>query len=152
MQAAAFRLNTFENSAQQGISISLISRYYYRCSSVSRRTCNTKMQRADILEAEVPGILLEALREHPSEPIPVMDVERAAELVAQFGRTIDEATPDEKRSIIRQMFSRVWVADKHIEAITPTVLFHPMLEAARELQQEEGVHLGCLTGLEPTTL
>jgi hypothetical protein len=80
-----------------------------------------------------------------------MDMKRAAELVAQFGRTIDEATPDEKRSIIRQMFSRVWVADKHIEAITPTALFHSMLEATRELQQEEGVHLGCLTGLEPAT-
>jgi site-specific DNA recombinase len=177
------------------------SRYYYRCSGVSRRTCNTKMQRADIVEAEVLGILrglvlpaewqeqvlekaleqarttpqpvvdqrfiqremrrlradyiegkmddaayqdayqkLEALREHPPEPIPVMDMKRAAELVAQFGRTIDEATPDEKRSIIRQMFSRVWVADKHIEAITPTALFHSMLEATRELQQEEGVH------------
>jgi hypothetical protein len=92
-------------------------------------------QRRDTLKAQ-----LAAAPTTPAAP----DLEGALTLLADMPRSPAAATQDERKDLVRAVFSHVWAAGKKTIAITPRGVFLPLL--ALWLSK-----LGCLMGLEPTT-
>jgi hypothetical protein len=53
-------------------------------------------------------------------------------LLAQFPQLIETASLAERRAIMRQLFSKIWVQRHEVVAITPTSLYLPLVVAARK--------------------
>jgi site-specific DNA recombinase len=87
--------------------------------------------------------LLSQLGAAPAMPA-TPDLDGALKQLTDMPRMIAAANLDERKDLVRSVFSHIWAAGKKIIAITPRGVFLPLFA----LWQSK---LGCLTGLEPAT-
>lgn len=76
-----------------------------------------------------------------SVPAPIQNLHQAAHALATLGNWLNAANQNDRRTIVCQIFNRVWVEKKGIQVIEPTSLYRPLVEALAE------VCGGCLTGV-----
>jgi hypothetical protein len=72
------------------------------------------------------------------------DLEGALKTLEGMPLVIAAATQDERKDIVRAVFSHVWATGKAIKAITPRGVFLPLVTLCL-------LKMGCLMGLKPTT-
>lgn len=73
--------------------------------------------------------------EQSSSSTPI-DISASAELLAQLPALMDEATPEERRAIVRQLVSEVYLYKQQVRALRPTgntALFFETIDPARWL-------------------
>lgn len=70
------------------------------------------------------------MAEAPSTPRQP-NLAEVAGLLSQFAQLIDAANLVERRAIVRQLFSKIWVQRHEVVAITPTSLYLPLVAAAQ---------------------
>jgi len=85
----------------------------------------------------------EALPMQPLGP----SAEAVLSAVMNLPQLLAHASPAEARAVLAPALSHVWVEDKNIRAITPTLAFRPLFCALWRCE----VEMGCLTGFEPAT-
>lgn len=69
----------------------------------------------------------------PLPPTPIVDMARAAELLADLPRLIAGATVDEQRALVRTLFSAVWLRDSVIVAWAPRDVYRPLFTILYDL-------------------
>lgn len=62
----------------------------------------------------------------PLPPAPIVDMGRAAALLADLPRLIAGATADEQRALVRTIFSDIWLREDEIEAWAPRAVYQPL--------------------------
>lgn len=69
----------------------------------------------------------------PVPPAPIVDMGRAAAILADLPRLIADATADEQRALVRTIFSAVWLRDSVIEAWAPREAYRPLFTVLYDL-------------------
>ncbi len=72
---------------------------------------------------------------HLQQVAPAPDLANAVEVLANLGTIIDAATDEERRALVRSVFSKFWADHEGIKAITPTGIYLPLVGA---------ISLGCV--------
>ncbi len=79
---------------------------------------------------------------------PLLDLDKAANLLQNLGSLIDRATLDERRALIQIVFSSFWIMETQIHAVQPQVAYGVLLEEMRRLfslERETGVDASVAT-------
>jgi hypothetical protein len=98
-------------------------------------------------EYERALLKLQAAQAEPQVPAPGFRVNESLlrALLFDIPRLIREATVEERRAIVQEVFERVWVKDKALNALTPTADAYPLLASVATLGGSDGVSEGFRT-------
>jgi len=75
-------------------------------------------------------------------PIRTLDVERATQLLGDLPTLLDAATPTQRRALLRQVLTSVWIEKFAVTAIKPSANFLLLKERSR-------VSMAISTGIDP---
>lgn len=72
-----------------------------------------------------------------------LNLQKAAEVLENMNTLVDRMSAEQQRSMLRLVFTHVWITQKRVVAITPTTLYAPLVVAVCERE----VLRGCPTGI-----
>ncbi|HEY1015983.1 MAG TPA: recombinase family protein, partial [Herpetosiphonaceae bacterium] len=118
--------------------------------SIDRAAIETQMRRYALIFAE--GMISE--EEYAKKKVYLQDLlkqaaaapavqrprlDRAVELLANLGASVEVATVDERRMIIRAIFTTVWIEGRRLKAVTPTDAFLHLIGVMNGVRVADGL-------------